>query len=83
MSDAELYEQLTEVFHDVFLRDDIALTPATTAKDVDGWDSFKMIEIVMAVEKRFGVRVQSKQLDSLETVGELVDIIRVGRSNAA
>jgi acyl carrier protein len=53
VSDAEIYAFLTETFHDVFMRDDIVLGPATTAKDVEGWDSFKQIEIVLATEERF------------------------------
>ena len=32
-----VYKELTEVFHDVFMRDDIALTPDLTAKQVHGW----------------------------------------------
>lgn len=37
-----------------------------------------MIEIVMAIESQFGVKVKSKQLDSLECVGDLVRLIRTG-----
>lgn len=81
--DKNIYEKLTTIFHEVFMRDDIVLTQEMTAKDVEGWDSFKMIEIVMSIEKRFGVKVQSKQLDRLETVGDLVDIIRAAAPHAA
>jgi acyl carrier protein len=34
-----------------------------------------MIEIVMEVESKFGFKVQSRQLDSLEKVGDLADLI--------
>ncbi|WP_442756458.1 acyl carrier protein [Methylocystis sp. JAN1] len=79
MTDNDLYNQLTEVFRDIFVRDDIALTPEMTAEDVEGWDSFKMIEIVMAVESRFGIKVKSKELDELESVGDLVRLISASR----
>ena len=75
MTQAEIYEQLTEIMRDVLMQDDLVLRPDLSADQVEGWDSFKMIEIVMAVETRFGVKVQSKQLDSLERVGDLVDLI--------
>jgi acyl carrier protein len=45
--------------------------------EVEGWDSFKMIEIVMAIESKFGIKIKSQQLDSLEKVGDLVALIRV------
>ena len=78
MTDSEIYQQLTEIFKDIFMRDEIQLTPVLTADDVEDWDSFKMIEIVMAIESQFGVKVKSKQLDSLECVGDLVRLIRAG-----
>jgi len=78
VTDSEIYQQLTEIFKDIFMRDEIQLTPDLTADDVEDWDSFKMIEIVMAIESQFGVKVKSKQLDSLECVGDLVRLIRAG-----
>ena len=47
MTELDIYRALTEIMHDVFLRDDIVLTPTLAAKDVAGWDSFKQIEIVI------------------------------------
>ena len=51
-TEAEIYPALTTIFRDVFLRDDLALTPETSATDVQGWDSFKQIEIIMASEEQ-------------------------------
>jgi acyl carrier protein len=80
MTDADIYTQLTDIVRDVLMNDDLVLTPQLTAKEVEGWDSFKMIEIVMAVEANFGLKVQSKQLDSLENVGDLVALIRAAKA---
>jgi acyl carrier protein len=74
-TDAEIYAALTEIFHDVFMRDDIALRPDLTAKDVEGWDSFKQIEIILAVEERFGIKMSTRELDSLRNVGDLARVI--------
>lgn len=75
MTEAEIYPALTEIFHEVFLRDDLELTPALTAKDVQGWDSFKQIEIVIATEERFGIKLATRELDKLQNVGDLVAVI--------
>jgi acyl carrier protein len=74
-TEAEIYVVLTEIFSDVFMRDDLDLTPALTAKDVMGWDSFKQIEIIMATEERFGIKFNTRELDSLLSVGDLVKAI--------
>jgi acyl carrier protein len=76
MANEAIYEKLTEVFQDIFLRDDLVLTPALSAKDVEGWDSFKMIEIIMATEEQFGVKLSTSEVDSLQSVGDLVTIIK-------
>jgi len=74
-NDAEIYGALTEIFHDVFMRDDLVLTPELSAKDVKGWDSFKQIEIIMATEEKFGIQLNTREIDSLQQVGDLVRVI--------
>ncbi|HTZ37872.1 MAG TPA: acyl carrier protein [Stellaceae bacterium] len=75
MSEPEIYEALTAIFHDVFLRDDLVLTPPLSARDVPDWDSFKQIEIIIAVEERFGIKFRTREMDSLNCVGDLVRLI--------
>jgi acyl carrier protein len=74
MTEAELYPALTEIFRDVFMRD-ITLHPELTANDVPGWDSFKQIEIIVALEERYNVKFNTKELDSLHNVGDLVRVM--------
>ena len=75
MHEAAVYSELTTIMRDVLMRDDLVLSPGLTAKQVEGWDSFKMIEIVLAVEAHFRIRVPSQEVDRLETVGDLATLI--------
>jgi len=63
------------MFRDIFLADTIDLSESTTAADVEGWDSFKQIEIVLAAEARWGVRFSPRELDGLRSVGDLAGVI--------
>ena len=74
-TEAEIYADLTTIFNDVFLRDDMTLTATLNAKDVQGWDSFKQIEIVMASEEHWKIRFTTRELDALKCVGDLVGTI--------
>lgn len=74
-TEAEIYSALTEIFRDVFMRDDLTLRAELTASDVKGWDSFKQIEIIMATEERFGIQMNTREIDSLRNVGDLVRVI--------
>jgi acyl carrier protein len=76
-SEPDIYAALTEIFHDVFMRDDLVLTPDLTAKQVQGWDSFKQIEIIMACEERWHIKFSTRELDSLQSVGDLARLIGV------
>lgn len=75
MAEDAIYSTLTDIFHDVFLRDDLALTPALSAHDVPDWDSFKQIEIIIAVQEHYRIKFSTRELDSLETVGDLARLI--------
>jgi acyl carrier protein len=75
MAEQEIYETLTTIFRDVFLRDDLVLSPELSAKDIAGWDSFKHIEIIIAVQEHYGITFRTRELDSLNNVGDLVRLI--------
>ena len=75
MTEAQIYAALSEIFTEVFMLDDVRLTAATTANDITGWDSFKQIEIIMAVEERLGIKLQTREIDNLKCVGDLVGAI--------
>ncbi len=75
----DIYAALTEIFNDVFMRDDMRLTPALSARDVAGWDSFKQIEIIISVEERFGIKLNTREIDGLKNVGDLVSVIAAKR----
>jgi acyl carrier protein len=74
-TETDIYAALMEIFRDVFMRDDIELRPDLSAKDVDGWDSFKQIEILIAIQERFGIRMNTREIDSLQNVGDLVRVV--------
>jgi acyl carrier protein len=76
MNDDAIYSGLTDIFHEVFDDEGLVLKPQLTAKDVKGWDSFKQVEILIAVQERFGLKLRSREIDGLGCVGDLVDVIR-------
>lgn len=76
MQQQDIYSQLTTIFHDVLDDDSIVLSPALTADDVDDWDSFNHINLIVAIEARFGIKFLTAELESMQTVGHLVDLIQ-------
>jgi len=75
MTEPEVYAKITAILREVFDRDDIEATPTLAADQVEGWDSFKQVEILIAVQEEFSVKFSSRELDSLKNVGDLVNIV--------
>lgn len=75
MSPDEIQTALGAVFRDVFDDETLSIQAATTAKDVEGWDSLTHINLVVATEKRFRVKFTTKEVNGLANVGEFVALI--------
>jgi acyl carrier protein len=80
VTEAEVYPKVTAILREVFDRDDIEATPTLAADQVEGWDSFKQVEILIAVQEEFSLKFSSRELDSLKNVGDLVKIV-VAKAN--
>ena len=65
-------DKLNGVFRRVFDNEDIDITPETTANDVDGWDSLSHVNLILAVERGFGIRFSQKELMTFKNVGDLL-----------
>jgi acyl carrier protein len=76
MNESDIYAQLREIFEDVFDDDSIVVTPALSAKDVDGWDSLTHIRLILTVEKAFRVKFSTSEIGKMGTVGDLVTLIK-------
>ena len=75
MTREEAYERLEEVFRDVFDDETIELEDSTVADDIDSWDSFEHINLVVAVENEFNFKIPMGKVVTMKNVGEMVDII--------
>lgn len=75
MDREELYRKLDEVFADVFDDEDISVNDSTTADDIEDWDSLEHINLVVAVEKKFGIKFNIGEVNSFRNVGDMADTI--------
>ena len=74
MTRQEIFKKLNDVFYDVF-GEDITVNDATTAADIEDWDSLTHITLISEVEDEFDIKFAMKEVVGMKNVGEMVDII--------
>ncbi len=67
------FESLPRWWPKVFLAEPSQWTRATTAKDVDGWDSVSHLILIATIEEHYGVQFDLADLQNLADLGTLHD----------
>ena len=76
MPNEELFERVRATIIDILdLDDSIEIGAATTADDVEGWDSLQHVRILTNLEKKFGFRFADEEVMALTNVGDLVGTV--------
>ena len=71
----QILAEVQEIFRDVLDNEEIELQNATTADDVEEWDSLTHIQLIVAIEKHFKIKFTSKEILSWQNVGQMIDSI--------
>jgi acyl carrier protein len=71
----DVLSKVEEIFREELEVDDLQLTDETTADDVEEWDSLSHVQLVVALEKAFGIKFSSREILSWDNVGDLIDCI--------
>lgn len=75
MNREDVYKRLVLVFREVFDDASIEINDETTSNDIEDWDSFEHINLIVAVEEEFGFKIPMGKVVTMKNVGEMVDII--------
>jgi acyl carrier protein len=78
-------EQIEAIFRDVFDDPELVLRDEMTAADVDGWDSLTHINLIIALERKLGIKFATAEISRLkepnQNVGSLCRLVesKLGR----
>jgi acyl carrier protein len=70
----EIRTEIAEIFSDVFQYEG-RLSLATSADDVERWDSLQHIALVRTIEQTFGVSLSMDEMMEIRTVGDIEAVL--------
>ena len=68
-------EVLNGIFRQVFDEPALVISRTTTANDIVEWDSLTHMNLIMILERQFKIKFTLSEIESLTSVGDLVDQI--------
>lgn len=71
----DLHVRLTSIFRDIFDDDSLILRADMTADEVESWDSLTHVDLIVAIEKEFRIRLTTGEVTGLKSVGQLTALV--------
>jgi len=68
--------KLTKIFKDVYAEQDIQLRPELHIRELENWNSFNHISMMINLETTYGVIFSSGDIEKINTVGDLLSILK-------
>ena len=75
MNRTEIADKVAGILRDIFDDDEMIVTDDTSADGIEDWDSLEQINILVAIEKQFGVKFSVGDVEDLKNVGEMIDLV--------
>lgn len=66
------FPELQSLIADVFEVPASAVTLASTPDDIEAWDSLRLLELLLAIEKQFGISISPDQMPNLMSVDAIL-----------
>lgn len=76
MTNDELLIVINTIFRDIFDDDTLTINQSTNSDDIEEWDSLNHINLVVSIEKHFKIKFALGELETLQNVGEMLDLIQ-------
>lgn len=68
-------KKLQEIFRDVFDQDDLEITAETTSNDIEDWDSFAQINLIIEIENEFNIKFDLEEINDLKSIKNILKVI--------
>jgi len=75
-------DQICTIASDIFGVSADNIIPASTPESIETWDSIQHLNLVLALEEKFGLQLSPEEIEQMKSVGEVIKLVE-GKLQAA
>jgi acyl carrier protein len=72
---ATVFDQIRTMASDLFGVPVDQISAASSAQTLDNWDSIQHLNLVLAVEEKFGLQLSPEEIEQMKTVGDTAKLV--------
>ena len=73
----DVMTRLEVIFKEVFDDEKLTISRTTDASQIDGWDSFMHINLIVSIEESFDISLTTQEIGRFTCVGDVVDLLKI------
>ena len=75
-------DQVRTIAADLFGVPADKITPTSTPETIETWDSIQHLNLVLALEEKFGVQLSPEEIEQMKSIADIVKLVE-GKLQAA
>jgi acyl carrier protein len=72
----DLLDKVISILREVLGQPELMITEAMTASDVEGWDSFAHINLIMGLEDSYKIQFSTDEIGRMGKVADLISLLQ-------
>jgi acyl carrier protein len=69
------FEQVRGIASDLFAIPPDRITAESSPESIESWDSTQHLNLVLALEERFGFQLSPEEMEQMRSLGEIVKLV--------
>ena len=79
---ASTFEQVRNIASDIFGVPASKITADSSPETIENWDSMQHLNLVLAVEEKFGVQLEPEDIEKMKNIGAVAELVEKLQSSA-
>lgn len=79
---ASTFEQVRNIASDIFGVPSDKITAESSPETIENWDSMQHLNLVLAVEEKFGVQLEPEDIEKMKNIGAVAELVEKLQSSA-